>query len=142
MQKILLLLLITISLAAHAQNDKSFKLEFYNSEESKDYANVTAADKPLLETSSFVCELVNVYDPDTRYEISSFDFTIKAKGVEQKYTGVSEATLLERIKQTASLPDGSMAAKITITKVFYFDSKKAQASMSNENYGYAEIEVY
>lgn len=142
MQKFLLMFLLAFPLIASAQNDKSFKLEFYNSEEFKNYATITANDKSLLEAASFMCELVNVFDPDTRFEIISFDFTIKEKGVEQKFTNMSEAALLEKIKQTESLPDGSIAAKITITKVYYFDSKKAEKTMSIDNYGYAEIEVY
>lgn len=142
MKQILLLAFFVISVASYAQDAKSFKLEFYNSDEFKDYASISAADKPLLEPSSFVCELVNVFDPDMKFEILKFDFTVKTKGGVQKYTGMSEAALLEHIKQIESLPDGSIAATITVTKVFYMDSKKVEKSTGIENYGYAEMVVY
>lgn len=142
MKKLLLLTFIFVALASNAQDSKSFKLEFYNSEEFEDYATISAAAKPLLETASFVCELVNVFDPDMKYEIVKFDFTVKTKGGEQKYTDMSEAALLEKIKQTESLPDGAIAATITVTKVFYLDSKKTETSMDISRYGYAEVSVY
>jgi hypothetical protein len=131
-----------VSMASNAQDSKSFKLEFYNSDEFENYATISAAAKPLLKPASFVCELVNVFDPDMKYEIVKFDFTIKSKGGEQKYTDMSEAALLDKIKQTESLPDGSIAATITVTKVFYVDSKKTEKSMDISKYDYAEILIY
>jgi hypothetical protein len=142
MKQLLLLAFLFISLALQAQGTKSYKLEFYNADEYKDYAVISASDKPLLEPSSFVCELVNVFDPDTKFEIVKFDFTVKTKGGEQKYSGMTESELLEKIKQTESLPDGSPAAVITVTKVYYMDSKKVEKSLSIDNYGYAVITVH
>lgn len=142
MRKFLLFAFMLVSMASNAQDSKSFKLEFYNSDEFENYATISAAAKPLLEPNSFVCELVNVFDPDMKFEIVKFDFTIKSKGGEQKYTNMSEAALLDKIKQTESLPDGSIAATITITKVFYVDSKKTEMSMDISKYGYATITIY
>lgn len=142
MRKILLIASIFVSLASNAQQLKSFKLEFYNSDEFENYATISAAAKPLLDKASFVCELVNIFDPDMKFEIVKFDFTIKSKGGEQKFTDMSEAALLDKIKQTESLPDGSIAATITVTKVFYEDSKKTEKSMDMSNYDFAEIQVY
>ena len=142
MRKILLLAGIFVSMMSNAQNTKSFKLEFYNSDEFKNYATISATDKPLLEPNSFVCELVNVFDPDMKYEIVKFDFTIKSKAGEQQFADMTETALLDKIKQTESLPDGSVAATITVTKVFYVDSKKTEMSMDMSKYGYAEILVY
>lgn len=142
MRKFLLFAFMLVSMVSYAQDSKSFKLEFYNSDEFEDYATISAAAKPLLEPVSFVCELVNVFDPDMKFEIVKFDFTIKTKGAEQKFTDMSEAGLLDKIKQTESLSDGSIAATITVTKVFYVDSKKTEQSMDIRKYGYATISVY
>jgi hypothetical protein len=146
MKLLIIISFLFVCISVNAQSPKTYKMEFYaedlETEEFINYSNVTAINKQSLDTSYFVCELVNVYDPDNRYEVSKFDFTVKIKNGEQNFIGMNESALLEKIIQIKSNPDGSSAAIITITKVYYKNSQNVELNMSVKDFDYNIITVF
>ncbi|MBK8805225.1 MAG: hypothetical protein IPO21_00690 [Bacteroidales bacterium] len=146
MKHLIFISLLLLFIHSNAQESKSYKLIFYainiNTEEYVDYEKVTAANKQTIDTASFVCEIVNVFDPDIRYVVSKFAIKIKSKDGEQSFIGLSEAALLEKIVQTNSNSDGSPSAVITVTKVSYKDFRNTEDSSTDKNFDYNTITVY
>ena len=145
MRQLFFIPLLFVLSSLNAQNQKSFKLEFYaidsNTEDYVDFSTVTKSNKHLLDTANFVCEVVNVFDPDSRINVTKFDFSIQFKDSKQTYNEVSESRLLEIILQTEALSDSTSPAKVTVTKVYYKDSKNIENFKTIADYDYETIMV-
>jgi hypothetical protein len=140
LKQLVLVVFLLVPVASRAGNTKSFKLEFYNNEIEKNYAVIRAADRKALDPKSFVCELVNVFDPDVRYEVHKFDFTVKTNGAKRTYEGSVEAAFLGTLRQLNASADGSPTT-VTVTKVYYWNHAKVEKSMGIDQYDYATISV-
>jgi hypothetical protein len=138
LKQFVLMAFLLVPVASHAGKTKSFKLEFYNNEIDKNYAVIQAVDRKALDSKSFVCELVNVFDPDVRYEVYKYDFTVKTNGAKRTYEGLLEDAFLGTLKQVKASPDGSPSV-VTVSKVYYRNHAKVEKTMGLDQYDYATI---